>query len=723
MPLARSSVVNLGLVALALASALVLFLTRERPTTDELRARENNLVPVVVAETLERALIEQGSARVELRRLPAEGETGARYVLGANAKLDADPEAVRAFVRSLELAAFLRKLERVAADDPALGLDAPRARLELGLGAIRGEIRIGKPAPATAGASYVGVRGFGAEPRVGLVRDDVVSELLVREDALRPHWLISVAPSQVRRITLRPSNGAELALERVGPAFRRPGGERVARGATDSWLEQLTRARLERVLASPPEPSSLEHGLAVALEPLAAADAERFELGGACPNAPELVAFRRTRPSPIAGCVVPPVRELGEALLASAVDRSLIALRSDEIERVRLELGDHTVDLRRHEKGFLLEAPGRGEVELEAGNRWLAALVALEGERLAGVELATLGLAPPAGTLELESRAIEGHDRYLERLELGREATDGSRAVRRAVDGVVLRVAGEAARALTPDPARWRSLELLDFGPSELKSLLIERGSERQRLRRAESGVFELVEPPGFSHDAELLLGLIQALGTLRADRWAGAHEASAAGLARPAVRLVAELARDAGPSELTLTIGAQTDGGYFASLSDRPGVFVLPASFVHDASTLLLARDVFLLEPSSFDSLELVHGARRLRLELKDGTWTAAAGSPELAPPALERLLASVSSLRAEAALHTGPAHDQEGLARPFLRLVLRRERDAPREVQIAIGAETSVRGISARFARRSGIDATYALPASAVRALSEVL
>jgi hypothetical protein len=312
---------------------------------------------------------------------------------------------------------------------------------------------------------------------------------------------------------------------------------------------------------------------------------------------------------------------------------------------------------------------------------------------------------------------------FEERVLVGRARADGGLALARRFDGVVLSIGPEAARALSGDTGALRARRLLDFGPSDLRSLSITASGQRQRLRRTEAGVFELTEPRGFNHDSGAALSLIQSLGTLEADRWVREEEAANFGFAAPRVRVEAELVRDGKPESFRLDVGDETTGGYFAKLDTASGVFVLPKPLVHDLGTLLLARDIFIVDPSRLSALTLRVGQRRIALEREGDGFRSAPGTPELAPPLIERIVALATSLRAEAAIHTGEARPDEGFARPELELELRIATPAPETITIRVGAERSLRGTPVRLARRSGLDATYGIPSANVRELAEAL
>jgi hypothetical protein len=736
----RNLWVNLGLVALALSTALILFLSRDRVTRDEREARPNNLIPVFRPEQLTRVVVERGKDSLVLAVRASADAGPPRYLLGSAEAIEADPEAARSFLRALELSSFLRRLEAEGADRATLGLAAPRARIRLEFRGLSGEILVGKLAAAARDESYVEVRGFGGEPSLGLVRSSALDELLLTEDSLRPRWLLSYGPAELAQFSVQEGDAAPLIFSKAGPAFRVANGPRVDRKLTDRLLLELSRARIVRVANGIDALFSRSGALRAEFRPVGQRPLVSFELGGPCPGEGGLLAFRRLSPQPINACVEPGVRGLFAELSSPRADEAVFALHADEVESVVVERDGKRLAFRRSPKGFELEVKGSPAVELDAGNHFLESLLAVQGQPVSAPDFTALGLTPASGTVRLVSSAIEGIARYEERVELGRPRPGGELPLVRSHDGAVLLVSAEAARAFTSDGRELRSRRLLDFGPSELQTLELEWPGGRERLRRTDSGVFELLEPRGFEHDPELLLALLQRLGTLEADRWASATDGGQFGLTSPSLRVRATLNRPAsGPSpgastepsgaataataDLQLTVGAETSGGYFGALEGVPGVFVLPKAFVHDASTWLLDRSVFVVDLSRFDAIELELGSRRLKLERLGDGFAPKTGSPELAPAMIERLLATLTTLRAEAALHLGPARAGEGFENPALKVSFSSARAAAETRVVRFGAESSFRGTSIRFARRSGVDATYGVLASSLREVLEAL
>jgi hypothetical protein len=722
MRLDRKLVTNLVLVGLALATTAVVYLTRDRPTQEEREARPRNLIQSFPRDELTSVRVQGGGQTLVLRAEPAPDGGTARYWVVARGEVEADAEAARSFLRALELAAFSRELDGGNADRQGFGLTTPRLELGIEFRHSRGKIAFGKQAVSPSDSSYVEVTGFGAEtPRIGLIKTAALAELSVTEESLRPRWLVNTTPSDLVRFSIQRGSNPVQKFERSGPAFRRDGGERVSRTATDQLLIELGSAKATSTLEGGSEAFGADV-IAMVLEPVDNRPPSRIELGGPCPGKPELLAFRRSSPHPGSYCVSAGIRRLFDGFEAALGDDLAFALRADEVETLTIERGEQKLVLTRSAQGFELAGKPPSQVELDAGNGVLSGLVSVRGEPVNAPDLAALGLEPPAATIRLVSSAVEHVPHYEERVDLGKPRPNRDLPLRRRDDGRVLLVPADAAAALIPDPERFRARRLLELTPSDFKTLVITRGAVRERLRRTEAGTFELVEPSGHEHDAGAVLEVVQALGTLEVDRWAAAQAEPAHGLDHPTVTVEIGTEKSGKPQTLRLVVGGETRGGFFATLSGYDGVFVLSKPLVYELSTSLLSRSVFVVDPSSYRGIVFRAGARSLELERRADGFVAKGATDELAPALIERLVATASALRAEAALHAGAARAGEGFEQPSLEIRFVAETPAQSRT-VSIGAETSLRGESVRFARIDNVNATYAIGAAQIRELREAL
>ena len=183
-------------------------------------------------------------------------------------------------------------------------------------------------------------------------------------------------------------------------------------------------------------------------------------------------------------------------------------------------------------------------------------------------------------------------------------------------------------------------------------------------MRRNAEGTFTLEVPPGHRHDGALLSDVLQLLGDLHAERWVAGQAAPEHGLGTPRLRASIELvAEPSTPRELKVGAAVATSGGgFFATLSPDPGVFVLARSSVAALESPLLDRSLCPLPRSELARIELERGSKRLALVRRGETWEAS-GSARAGD-----LAETLSSLRAERTVHLGPPRAGEGFATPSL-------------------------------------------------------
>ncbi|HWA76860.1 MAG TPA: DUF4340 domain-containing protein, partial [Polyangiaceae bacterium] len=667
MKLERSVLINSAVLLLALGTGAALFVTRERPTTSQREARAHNLFASFPSQELLSLQVRSRHGTLELERKSTPDGGSPQYTLKGN--IPADPEAAEALIRALEMGAFLRQFQVSEVDRAKFGLEPAQAELHARFARAELGLRAGKAALTPAGTTYVETTA-GGETRVGLVKTETLKELFPNPDDLRPTALIPHSVSEFAAIHYR-DGGLDVALHRgQGPAWLDQKNQRVRRDTVEHLLLELGTLKAESFLELGAARAALDRdGALSATFTLKASNQELgLRVGSACPSNPEKLVAERIGANPAAACVVGGLRRAFAEAAQKLADSSPFALHTDEIESLLIERNQKKLELTRSERGFSLTSPARADVALNVGNARLDALLQAEAEPVSEPDLGALGLNLPLGTVRLRSSSIEGNPRFDEVLELGRPRADGALPVRRREDGKVLLLPREAARAYVVDSTLLRPAKVLEFGPSELTSLEISWDHERELLRRGPGGSFELSEPRGLSHDGALVLELVQALGTLSTERWVADSDDGSFGFEQPRVRAKLELTpRDAGTSAITLLVGANTAGGAFAELSGSPGVFVLEKALVTRLTTLLVSRALISEELSAFARIELAHSGKTLTL-LKQGSGFVAAQGSDLSPALVERAIEALRNLRAEAAVHTGPARAEEGTNTPTL-------------------------------------------------------
>jgi hypothetical protein len=446
-------------------------------------------------------------------------------------------------------------------------------------------------------------------------------------------------------------------------------------------------------------------------------------VGGTCPgNDTEVVALR-TAPDRVAACVPKSVLSGLTTPADTLIDRTLFWMRADEVEAFEVSRGEEKLAVERKGSGFLLRAPREGEVEGDAGSRRLDALLHATGTLVESPDRARLGLSPQAGRALVKSTAADDSRVVEEMVNLGTVQPGGKVYVERLHDGIVLELEREAARAVTPDASLLKSRSLLDIGLIDVTGVEV-NGASKQVISRSSTNAFTYVTPAGFDVDGALALDLFDTLRTLSAERWVSEKDDGSFGLERAAVtaRMRTE-SRDEGKAEYVLRVGSPAGSGYYAKLDTNPGVFVLSRRNYETLTTLAFDRSVLLMDPSTTARVTLAAGDRKIVLDkLGDEFVEANPGDTPRSPEAIRRIVDALTTLRAEAALEFGAVRPEYGMDRPVLSVTIEREaghQDKPERVVWRAGAGDSWRGMSVHYARVDGVNATYAVARSGIRAI----
>ena len=719
MKFARAELSSIVLAVLAVASVVVVLATRHAPTTAERDARAKNLLPVWREDEVRHVELKAGATELTLEKAP-DG-----WTVRAPEPEPADAAAVQKLLGALGFATPSRLLD--AGDLHAHGLDHPRATLGIDMGGQKLTLSLGESAPAPAGAAYVSF-----DPGNGVVRGAVVPSAVAeifasRPDDFRQRALVTLGARELTELDLERPDGS-LKLVR-GPAlsFRVDGKERANRDSTEPLFTALVHLTATRFLTLPAALAARGAAAPLVLTLVPRADKDPasgpaqktvIELGGACPGAPEELVAVVKLPRARAACVSKDV--LGPLSLGpeSLRDTQPFSARKDEVEALTIERGGKRLSLERRGTEFLLREPSEAQVELDAGNRRLEALVRAPGEIVAGANPKELGLEPPSGLATL--RVIGDDDKATEEtVELGKTAPDGTLYVRRKEDGVVLALGREAARAFAVDSTLLRSQKVLDFALSALVELELS-SPEHALVRRAPQG-FELVTPPGFQADGELTTNAVLALGSLTALRWVADDDDKTFGLAEPTLTARARVeGGDAGTRDHVIVVGRPTPGGYFARLAGSPGVFLVERPVVERLGTLLIDRSGFMADPATLARVTLNAKGKELVFERRGGELVPKDGAVELG--AAHEALAALGSLRPEAALHSGAARASEGLAAPVLTVRVDPSPGLGKPRTLRFGASDDFRGEAVRAARVDSMDATFVVSDAKLRPLLDL-
>ncbi len=718
MKLSRSTLVNASIAVLGAASIIGVLATTNWVGTKDSAGRAQNLLPVFRAEDVISLELSQNGQQVWLARTAGADGGSAAFELTKPVKELADADAVEKLLNALASAKALRPVDDSNAT--ALGFEGASPQLAVKLAKSSYELRIGAPAPTPAGARYVEVASAKDPPKAFVVDKSVAEELTVELDAFRMRSLISLAQADVTRLSIDSPTLKVALVHGKGKTFLLDGipSVRADRDAVNALFFQLGRMSANRFLtdaeAGPALAANPAHFTFEAKDPAATV---RFDVGGSCPGDEAQLVVSRKAPSAQSACVT---REIGATLALTKdafVDLHPFSLRSDEIEEFSVESGADKFRLVRKGTGFVLHAKTDSDITLEAGNQRITDALDVTGTRVANPKLAELGLEPGHAKVILRSSASNDADIVEEIVRVGNKTVNGELYVLRESDGVVLTIPRDHARAFSLDSTLLYDKKLTVFGPSSFISAEIERAGGRELLVKNANGSPELEIPKGFGADGSLSGDVMQALGALEAERFVADSDDGSFGLAHPPLKVRFSYKTDQNPKvERTLRLGDETTLGVYATLDDRGPVFVLPRTVKDTLDTLLVDRNVFTLDTASLDAFALESSGRALRFERR-GEHFEPLQAADFPADHLSGLLEAIGDLRPEAALHTGSAEAAEGFSKPILVVHLTPKAGAIQT--LTFGAGDSWRGTSIFYLRVAGVDATYVIAQSKVRAL----
>jgi len=748
-----SQYVSYGLIAVAGALTVIAVVDRDRPTTKEQSSRAGLLLRVFRPEEITRVTFDKRGEKIEIVR---EGDA---WKMTAPRIAAVDFLAATSFLNALQGARSERALGNVQPNERAqLGLDAPRARVEIAMKGVTLRLALGGVAAGAAEsdagglASYVEVAPYGDEKGgVFVVGPEVAAALDRTADSFREPSLLGGRQSPTfSRIEVKREGGNVIVERGANGSWRLPGGARASADAVDGLLLALYELKAAPFVAdnTPVDPSK-----GGTIEITSSGDKLQVSFGGPCPADPKLVVARREATPPIVGCVPSVVTERLAAPPSVYVDTRAFWLqpggetaKTSEIESIVVEIGGvKTIDAERRGDGLHLRVPNDEQVEKDATDRYLGRVAAVAGTIVTPPDLAPLGLSPPAGRVIIRRRisaamlgpaAVDGGSGLFEQVvELGNPVdVEGARVVhlRRLDDGVVLRVPLELAQPLRASASHeLRNPNLVSLTGDSITRVHVRPADGALAFDMVrKSGFWELVAPTGFGADASTAGNITSTLGTLLCLRWAAEKDDGTFGLDKPSV--VIELEREAKPvadggaaeTSLTIELGKESPdatGGVFARVRGRDPVCVLPIG----------KRDVLLkppvdyrnvgFDPSQTPRIAVTAGKRHRVIQYSDVTkaWSDASDAGGGADFLARKLADAIRGMRAEGLVHLGPARPDEGLDTPVLIL----DGSGTAKKKIIVGGPGRLGDTPVQYVRVEGVDATWAVTRGDVDAITSLM
>jgi hypothetical protein len=729
---------TIAIVAAAAAMGVVVFIgDRGSITTDEQRARTKNLLPAFRADDVAEVRV-AGNGRAARVFRGAVDDAGQRpwQVEIDGATYPADERAVDQLLASLGEGVVDRHVPLGAIDRGAMGLEAPRLLVSVDMGAQKYRVRIGGPAVTPAGALYAEVEGVSG----GVVSAQLAAALDVAPEALREKDLVPYAASDVEDFTIDGAGGlrrftrGDFTAPR-GAAFFVDDGDagRKVRAAAPA-LEKIWGAvgllSADAFLADGDADKALQRALTLTIIPRGGGKKTTVDLGGSCPDhLDDVVAVRRVDGGArVSACVARGALDGLSLPFDQIADRRLVGARAEEVVDLKLSAGAEALALARSGSAWHEQAPRDRMIDADVGRGWLESLLAVEGKAFAGGDPKALGLDPPRATLRVASLAPDsegdgGHGERVETLEVG-DAQGAVVHVRRVEDRALLDVPKESADLLFPDETVLRPKKIYEVPLRSFRAVRIEAPGRVQRLERDADEVFAFVEPKGegLVADGGFMVDLGKALGGLTAVRWAGKARPEQ-GLDRPRLVVTADLGRDEGEPKRTITVslGAATEGGSFARTGDDATVFVAPKALEEAADRWLVDRSALTIDVGKATRITLAPaGGKKVVLEQTGGALHFAGGPADAEATARAAAVrTALVDLTAEVAVSVGAPQKDEGLDRPSLVMTVDLDGDKPRRIRF--GAGDDLHGTRVVYARRDGVDATFAVAQSLVRPLLE--
>ncbi len=739
MALARS--VRTSLVLLALAGLLlgyILLVDRGSVSSSQLEQRKDAALPELTRKEVAKVELQHKGHMLVLVRDPDDPDEGGLWRVQAPYKAKADQQLVNDLLASLDTLDTKRRIESVtAADRKRFGLDAPRYRLWLSQGRLRIPITVGGESPQGDGI-YLQA----ANPALAFVvgkdlLDDLAHDPLdYHTKELHDGALVSTS----RALSLRDAQGERAVRKRddglwelqppdaglasapvIGEAIDALDGLRakhfVAQNVKDLARYGLDHPRFELTLHMTRllgEAAKDEKG-----KPKREQVALRLRVGAACAAHPG-ESYVLVDDSGSVSCAADEDLKKLQKSRDELREARLLPLDDDEVQGVQLEQGAQRLTLRKADKTWSYEAarssghPLSGLARADAVSGWLKALRETKAVRFAPAASAPL---PQPIVLRVE----RGKDKRPYEVRLHPEA--GELMAQRIDEPGSLAFPAEALELLQPQAARFRPLSVLHFDESSLRAIELQRGSQHERVARADSGSsFEIQAPLHAPADTVVLEELARLLSSLQAVRYVADAPAPSDGLGPAALVVKVErnaAPKDSAPASFSLRLGAQAEGGRYAELAGSPGVFVAPAQLAQDLAEPLVSRTLLSTPLEQIQSIELQQGKRRVRVT-RQGQSFQAGGAAALSNAAATALARAIATLRASHASGYGAASKAQGFSPPFARLVVTQtggQSTAPLSHTISIGADA---GDGARYARRDDQPVTFVLPKASVSALT---
>ena len=717
---------SIGLVVFAAALGVYAWVDRESVTESEVKAREGNVFDAWRREDVTRVEVVQGAESIVLEREEKADADAERAWHMTSPRIDtSDASAVDKLLQRLELAVVVRKVDGDA------GMDVPRVRGTISMGKLTYHFVLGGLAPNPDGASYLRVEGGALPPRTFVVSRDLTLELLKTADNYRVRTIVPYLSIDLAKLDVK-GRHTEFSIERMdATSFRLgAGGLRASRDKLDDVWRAFAEMRAEHFVTEAEADAAVAAPVfTIAMTPK---DATRprgeILVGGACPGQPESVVVVRTAPTRLAACAPKGILQGLSATRDSLLDRRLFAAHDDEVAEVRLEASPSgaSIDLARKGSGWHQRAPRDRDLagdEVDAAGTLTSGLARAEGEVLGKETAGNLGAS-------LRGRATlsrgQGQDDEVVELSV---AAEGGAYVRRAADGAILRVSHDVARKLVPRSTALHGHQVWmpSIEGAPVSTISTQCHGTTQEMTRV-GGVWSLrITAPGiarntpFEPDVAGTLDLTDAVTRAKTEAWIADEDDGTFGFDRESCSVTLSVLEDGGARTVGFVFGAEGEGGTYVHALGQNPVFLMPPGMRKLAALLLIDQHAISVDPAAIARVTLSRGGKSSVFTKSGDRLIGPASSSK---DGGESIATALGQLRADAAIHLGPALPEEGFSTPTLEVAVSTAGDAGKSnVRFSVGATTTLGANKMYFARIPGVDATFIIKDTRLAPLLEAL
>ena len=258
----------------------------------------------------------------------------------------------------------------------------------------------------------------------------------------------------------------------------------------------------------------------------------------------------------------------------------LVGIKADQVRRIEVTREGPTLVLARNGDGWAIESPIKAAADAETVKSAIEGLLDQSSDYVMEQppkDLGQYGLAKPTRTITL----IGPGKRVV--LQIGAQDPSKSSVFTRLADGGKVFLAGSyTVEALTDkQPDELRDKTVLSIPRDKIESVRITRASGVLTLTKVGSK-WELSEPLKAPTDEFAADGIVDALSSLKADKFVAAGASDLKGYGLDAPRLTVEI-RAVGGAQYGLRIGKEASAGstvYAARIADNDVVEIAKATF-----------------------------------------------------------------------------------------------------------------------------------------------